>query len=197
MLRTDITLQAMPLASRHRRERRCNLIQTSRFGTNRPKIGGRRGLLFEACGRVSDPRIDRGDPDVAILQSKIRRRELDFSLLRGDDERHQGHRRINDATHQSIDSVQPSRSGRFRPRASGSRGRNRDSGTASRWPRACLATRRAWSGAPQQSGRPGASGIIQQTRRPRQRPNHGSTVRQNVPIRQHEASRSEPRPGAE
>ena len=66
------------------RFRGCNPIQISRFDTNRPKIGGRRGLLFEACGRVSDPRIDRGDPNVAILQSMIRRRELDYSLESGD-----------------------------------------------------------------------------------------------------------------
>ena len=50
--------------------------------------------------------------------------------------------------------------------------RNHDSGTASRWPRACLATRRARSGAPQQSGRPGASGITEQARRLRPSSNH-------------------------
>src|ERR1700683_4166186 len=71
---------------RHPREGGCNPIPTSSFGTDRPKIGGRQGLLFEACGRVSDPRLDRGDSNVAILQSKIRRRELDYSLLRDDDE---------------------------------------------------------------------------------------------------------------
>jgi hypothetical protein len=163
--RSSVSYRAFPPLTgigppRHPRERGCNPIpsgESSMAKWPRPVDSVDTRIANSTTGLEKQP---PSPPDFGSIGAKAPSWNWITASFAGMTGRRQGHRKISNATHQYIDSVQPSRSARFRPGASGSRGRNRNSGTASRWPRACLATRRAWFGAPQQCGWPGASGII-------------------------------------